>query len=513
MLNKATISYIAALILSFLILQSCKNSNSKTLTICGNVKIEKGSTENNVNFFYTPLEDFFLSPLVHYDPSANKYRQIIVKEARPLEDGKVWDIELKDNVLFHDGTPLTADDVAFSIEKRKEMSANLGAIRQAKVLNKKSIGLSLNNPVSDISDILSCIYVYPSHIFRQEEAWRKTFLEKPLGSGPFKFKRWLKNGVEFTANEDYFEGRPRIDKIVYISEADENKRLSYLLEGTADIMSAPISSRTAGFVKRDPKFHINEFPFPYYSALFLNNRSEIFSDSRARKAVNMAVNRESLIAKGLDGAGIPAYSPFMKNMLPEGYNITPSSYGPKAALTLLKDAGWRDKNKDGILEKEGKRLRFRLYYLKGPEEFKLLADIISQQLYEIGIEVETLSLSYDEVDNKEKPSFEYDAFLNSKGSFYFESVWQTRSLYGDKTYNYSRYSNKEVDALFEQAKNIKKPDEIKRIYGRIDRVIHEDTPAVFLYAPLSYTAVNKRLKEAEGFNSTPYDIYKIKDWE
>lgn len=511
MLKKATIFFIAALILSFLIFQSCKNSNDKTLTICGNIKIEKGSTENNVNFFYTPLEDYFLSPLVHYDPYANKYRQIIIKEARPLEDGKAWDIELKDNVRFHDGTPLTADDVAFSIEKRKEMSANLGAISQTKVLNKKSIRLSLDNPVSDISDILSCIYVYPSHIFREEEQWRKTFLEKPVGSGPFKFKRWLKNGVEFAANEDYFEGRSRIDKIVYISEDDENKRLSHLLAGTADIIT-PVSPKIADFLKRDPQFHLNELPLSYYSALFLNNQSKMFSDSRVRKAVNMAVNREHLIAKGVEGAGIPAYSPFMKNMLPEEYSITPSNYDPKAALALLKEAGWRDKNKDGVLEKDGKMLRFRLYYLKGSEEFKVLADIISQQLYEVGIEVDTVPFEYT-LQAKNLRSAEYDALLTSKDSFYPESIWQSRLLYGEKTYNYSDYSNKEVDELFEQVMKTKDPGKIKRIYNRIDQIIHEDAPAVFLYTPVTYTAVSKRFKEAERFNSTPYDTYKIKDWE
>ena len=512
MLKKAIFFSIAALILSFLIFQSCKNNNGKPLTICGNIKIDRHSTETNTSIFYTPLEDFFLSPLVHYDPNTNEYRQIIIKEARPLEGGKAWDIELKDNVRFHDGTTLTADDVAFSIEKRKEFSARLLNIRQTKALDKKSIRLSLDNPVSDISDLLSFISVYPSHIFRQEEAWRKTFLEKPVGSGPFKFKRWLKNGVEFAANEDYFEGRSRIGKIVYISEDDENKRLSYILEGTADIMAAPVSPKIAGFVKRDPQFHINELPLPYYSAIFLNNRSKIFSESRVRKAVNLAVNREYLIAKGVEGAGVPAYSPFMKNMLPEEYSIIPYNYDPKAALALLKEAGWRDKNKDGVLEKGGKRLRLRLYYLKGSEEFKVLADIISQQLYEVGIEVDTMPFEYP-LQGKYLRSAGYDALLVSKGSFYFESVWQTRSLFGDKTYNYSGYSNKDVDALFEQARKTADPDEVKRIYGRIDRIIHEDAPAVFLYNPVSYTAANKRFKGAEGFNGSPYDIYKIKDWE
>lgn len=502
----------AIFIASILLLSACAKERDKTLTITGNVKIDRGSTEDGINFFSTPLEDFFLSPLVAIDIATNKYQKILVKEVISLEGGRVWDIRLKDNVRFHDGTPLTANDVVFSIEKRKEMAPSLGAIRQAEATDRMTVRLRLDNPLSDISDMLSLIFVYPSHILTQEEYWRKIFLKNPIGSGPFKFERWLERGMVFVANKEYFEGRPHIDRISYISEGDEKRRVTYLLKGEADV-ALPVSPYTAHFIRKDPRFYLNEFPLPSYSALFLNTRSQILSDSLVRKAVNMAVNKGSLIDKGLQVAALPVTSPFTADMLPENYSETPYGYDPKMAAALLKEAGWRDKDGDGVLEKNGTRLRVRLLYSSASEEFKRVAVIIAQQLYEIGIEVQSGPVDYTAFAGKGLLSLKYDALLDSKGVFNPESTWKSRSLYGSNTFNYSDYSNKEVDDLFEQAKKTTDTNEVKRIYARIDRTIHEDAPAVFLYAPAYCTAANRRFKGAKGHIGTPLDTYKIKDWD
>ncbi len=509
MLRKIDILFIASSLFILLILHSCTNARDKTLTICGNIKIDRLSTAEGSNFFFNALEDILFTPLANMD-SRFEIHNILVEKATPAAGGTIWEIRLKNGVRFHDGKPLTADDVAFSIEKRKEILSTLGAIRQTEVLDESNIRFIFDKPFRDISDFLTSIYVYPSRIFGPDKPWKETLLKNPIGSGPFRFKKWLDGGMEFAANDDYFEGRPKTQKIVYLYEGDENRRISRLLKGTTDIM-IPTSPNAARFLEGDPRFYVNRAAIPYYVAVFLNNRSPLFSDKAVRKALNMAVNREALIEKGANGGGIPASGPFLEDMLPEGHIVTPYEYAPKAAARLLKEAGWQDKDNDGVLEKDGKRLSFTLYYSTASEEFMRLADMISQQLFEIGVEVETRVAALTDLMNKHLPSREDEAVLSDASMFSPETFWQSKSVQGTKSVNFSNYSNTEVDELFDRAGNEADSGKIRGIYGRIDRLVHEDAPAVFLYNPVYYSAVSKRVRDGMEFKGMPYDLYRIKD--
>lgn len=509
MLRKIDILFIASSLSILLILYSCTDARDKTLTICGNIKIDRLSTTDGNNFIANALEDFLFTPLANID-SKFEIHNILVEKATPAADGKIWEVRLKKGVRFHDGQPLTADDVAFSIEKRKEILSTLGAIRRTEVLDEKNIRLIFDKPFRDISDFLTNIYVYPRSIFRPGEPWKETLLNNPIGSGPFRFKKWLDNGIEFAANNDYFEGRPKMERIVYLYEGNEDRRLNRLLKGTADIM-IPASPNSAKFLERNPSFYLNKAAFPYYVAVFLNNRSPLFSDLAVRKAVNMAVNRGNLIEKIINGGGIPVHGPFLENMLPEGHPGIPYGYAPGAAAQLLKEAGWKDKDNDGVLEKDGKRLIFTIYYSTASEEFRRLADMISQQLFEIGIEVECRPVIDTDLMNKHLPSRGDEAILADPSIATPEAVWQSRSVQGSASINFSNYSNREVDDLFDRAGNEADSREIRGIYSRIDRLIHEDAPAVFLYYPVYYSAVSKRVRDGMEFKGTPYDLYKIKD--
>lgn len=492
----------------FLTLYSCTNARDKTLTICGNIKIDRLSTTDGNNFIANALEDILFTPLANID-SRFKIHNILIEKATPVSDGKIWEVRLKNGVRFHDGQPLTADDVAFSIEKRKEILSTLGAIRRTEVLDEKNIRLIFDKPFRDVSDFLTNIYVYPRRIFGPDEPWKETLLKNPVGSGPFRFKRWLDNGMEFAANPDYFEGRPKVERIVYLYEGNENRRLNHLLKGTVDIM-IPASPNAARFLEEDPRFYVTRCAIPYYVAVFLDNRSPLFSDLAVRKALNMAVNRGHLIEKAINGGGIPANGPFLEDMLPEGHIVKPYEYSPKAAARLLKEAGWEDTDNDGVLEKDGKRLRFTLYYSTASEEFRRLADTVSQQLFEIGVEVECRPVTDTDLMDKHLPSRGDEAILADANVFPTEAFWQSRSLQGSKSRNLSDYSNMEVDELLDQVKTADSR-KIKSRYGRIERLIHEDAPALFLYYPVSYSAVSKRVRDGMEFKGIPYDLYKIKD--
>lgn len=507
MQNKAFSSFFIALLL-LLTFCSCARERDKTVTICGNSLIDRSSTADGTNFFSNALEDLIFSPLAGVE-SEYKIHPVLIERATPVAGGGSWDITLKEGVRFHNGMPLTAEDVAFSIEKRKEISSSLRAIRKCDVSGERDIRLMLDRPFSDISDLLTNVYVYPRRIFRPDEPWKKTLLKNPIGSGPFRFKRWMGKGIELAAYEGYFEGRPKVDRVIYLYEENEAKRLANLLKGAADILT-PLSPEAARFLEKDTRFYVNNYPVPYYAALFLNNQSSILSDRDVRKALNVAIDRSYIIDR-IERAGFPVYGPFSRDMLPDGYNTPEYSYDPKGAAELLRDDGWKDTDGDGILDKKKKRLGFRLYYFQGLEELKTIADMISRQLFEIGIEVGCKPVTDTEFMGVYFPSGDYDALLTDMGIFSPEITWQSKQIHGSRSYNFSHYSNKEVDSLFSQAGKTSDPKEIKRIYGEIDGIMHKDSPAVFLYNAVSYSVASRRFKGAEKFRDTPYDFFRIKD--
>lgn len=504
MTRKVTTLVLASFI--FLTLSSCAKSKDGTLTICGNIPVDPSSTADGSNFFSSGIDDLIFSPLA---ASKNLYElhPVLIESATPLRDGSAWEIRLREGVSFHNGMPVTAEDVAFSIEKGKETSTLLKTITGTDILGEREIRLRFDKPVPDISGILINIYVYPRRIFNSDAPWRETLLKNPIGSGPYRFKRWLPDGMELEANEGYFEGRPKIKRVVYLYEKDEERRLASLLKGEADILS-PLSPKVAGFLEKDDKYSvsISRTVTPYLVALFLNNRSPLFSDRKVRTALNMAVKREALVDKGI--SGVPAHGPFISNMLPDGYAPTPFPYDPKKAAQTLHDAGW-SKNKDGVLEKGGKRFGFLLHYSTASEEFKRLADMISQQLYEIGIEVESRPVAFTEIPLSEK----YDAVLCDLSITQPGNTWGTNPLNEGESLNLSSYSSKEADDLIKQIGRLKDAGEKRRIYAILDRVIREDAPAVFLYHIIDHSAVSRRFKEGSGFRNEPYSFYKIKDMD
>jgi peptide/nickel transport system substrate-binding protein len=463
------------------ILSSCSEKRDKTLVIYGVEGIEKGYKPGE-----TIIDNLLFSAIYLQDDRLDIHR-ILVDEARPSKDKKVWTLHLRKGVRLHNGEIVTARDVASSIENRSIRLPGEARIKRISVEDEERIRIEFEVPMATPYSVLSNIYVYSN----------KTPMGFPAGSGPFKFRRWLDKGLEIEAFDEYFEGRPGLDGIIYIHEPDERKRLHRLLKGDADLLTH-ISPDTARFLMRDDRFHVSNVPVPYYVAVFFNNSSLFFKDRLVREAISMAIDRDKIIEKALNGAGIKASGPFIQGTWPASPDVSPYGYEPKRAARLLKEAG-------------GKRPRIRVIYIKEMEEFKKVVDVIAQQLYEVGIEAEFVPMSMARAYGKPLSTEGYDAILTMFNTGLdpdsVRAVWASGG-----GYNISNYSNAEVDRLFKEGRETGDIEERERIYNRIHEIIHDDAPAAFLYHPVWYAAVSRRFKGAEDFKGDPYSWYRIKDW-
>lgn len=489
--------FIKALIaLLFLTLSSCKNPTEDVLVIADSGKIEKESADDPAILNSSVIGGLVFNSLSYIDNDIIAHN-LLIEDVRTLPGEKAIEFKIKKGVRFHDGKEMTESNVAASISRVLERDSYLkeryGQLKVA-ITDKLKVTVTGDKPLSDVDTILlPNLYVSSKNL---------------IGTGPYRLYRWRDNGVELIANNDYFAGKPKIKKIVYLHEEDERKRVNNLLKGDVDLL-VWLSPEMAGFLRRDDRFYVRDWPSGFYSAMFLNNKSPLFSDKTLRRAVSTAIDRDGLIKKILKGGGLKVSAPLPYQGLHPENNAGKLDYRPKEAAILLKDAGWRDSDGDGILEKNGKKLRFRLYYNSEVEEFRKLADSICQDLFEIGIEVETVPVNTGEIAGINIASGEYDAILDGRSTY--DSVnlltWSSTSLY-----NISRFNSREMDSLLERLKGAADIEQKKEIYSKMQRIFEEEVPAAFLYNPVIFTAVSKRFKGAEDFVGSLYSIYKIKDW-
>jgi len=482
------------------ILSFCSKGEESVLVAIDNFRANKESLTDIIRFAESIPGLLMLQTLLYIDNEGIP-RKVLVEEIKDLTGGRVIEIRLRDGVKFHDGRRLTADDVVASINRLKgvdkKFEVRLRNIK-AEVLNSLALRLTSDAPITNVYLILGDIIVLPP-----------AGSDALNGTGPFRFVRWLDNGMELAANKDYFEGRPKLDKIICLYEEDEKKRLYKLLNGEADLM-VNLSPEVARFLENESRFYLKKVPY-LYSALHFNCKSSLFRDKAVRRAVSMAIDRDSLIGKVFKGGVVKTSHPFPPDML-----LTPNGavYQPKEAARLLREAGWRDRNKDGILEKNGMKLRFLLYYIKEVVEYRKVVDLMSQYLFEVGIEMEGVPVDPDDFEKIRLRSGDYDAYLigHSTSDSINYITWHSQMIGRHEARNYSRYGNKEVDQLLEQLGTASDVKAKKKIYAMMQGIFNEEVPAAFLYNDTVYTAVNKRFNGAEDFAGDTYNVYKIKDW-
>ena len=494
---------IAFALLLLALLSSCSNNKEKVLVVIDSTKIDKTSAANTEMLSTSIVGDLLFNPILFQDARLSPHN-VLAEDVKVLSGNKVIEVKLRDGIRFHNGREFNASDIHNAIDnamKLNEKNRELFKGLQVEVLDKTRFRLKSDSPIRDPYILLNNIGDYESG-----------FSEALVGTGPFRFGRWLDNGLELVANKDYFEGKPKIDKVVYIYEDDEKKRLRRLLSGEADLMVC-LSPGIVRFLEKDNRFHLNKISGGYYTSLFFNTGSSLFSDGAVRKAVSMAINRERVIDKGLMGAGTPAYAPFKPEIMPEKFKKNNFEFRPREAAKLLADAGWRKGNGD-ILEKNGIKLRFSFYYNADQAELKKVVDIIQQQLFEAGIEARSVPIMFYEFMEKNIKAGDYDAYLGANSEYEENNftTWHSSFIAKSEAANFSRYSNREVDLLLEKIRESSDIGEKKKLYLRIQEALNEDVPAAFLYNTVIYTAASRRFKGAEEFVGNVYSVHKIKDW-
>lgn len=278
---------------------------------------------------------------------------------------------LREDVYFHNGEKVTADDVAYTLDKGmgdSAASAYFKLIDHYEVLGENELTIYLNAPYSPFLNILTTLPF--SILSRKAETDGVDLEHEPIGCGPFAFKSWVTNdSVTLESFDRYFEGKAQIDSIRYLVMSDENSCLSGLQAGDLDIATSIPASSEDG-----EGFQTVRFQDSAYMMMVLNNGIEKFSDQNVRLAINAAVNRDDIISVALLGNGVKASIPANENISGYSEQYCMDFYDLEKAKAYLADSRYPD------------GLSFSLYCYDNPTE--KAAQIIQSNLAELGITVE-----------------------------------------------------------------------------------------------------------------------------
>lgn len=448
------------------------------------------------------IQAVLFNGLVRYDKQTWQPVPDLADRWEVSSDGLVWTFYLHKGVKWSDGQPFTADDVKFTYDEglfdpnvKTRIKSPYDDVKEIKVVDENTVQFILKQPYAGLAIQLgSYQFIVPKHILAGKDMNTDDDFNKrnPVGTGPYKIKEAVP-GDHYTvvANDGYFRGRPNIDTIIFKIVPDSNVRIAQLRTGEVDIDSVVPANLPA--LADQPNIRFDYLDKIQFYAIYLNSGRPPFDDRLVRQAMNYGIDRKAIndavsggtwtLATGPIHPGISwAYNP----------NLSPIPYDPDKAKALLAQAGWKDTNGDGILEKDGKPFTFNITTDNDPVRNQVA--VIAQQYYKkLGLDAKLEVMDWSSLVSKRYFANDYDAL--SIYQVYPPDPDMSAMFLSNSTGNRWNYKNPEIDQLLLEGR--KESDQTKRqqIYYRVQQILGvDDPPMVLLFYPKEIRAYNSALK-------------------
>ncbi len=445
------------------------------------------------------------------------------------DDGLTYTFKLRKGVRWHDGKPFTAQDVVatWKIIMNPDFAAfsQLGwdKITDIETPDDYTVIMKTSEPYAPFLSFVASTYISPKHLIDKGiDSFKQNFGRSPVGTGPFKFDKWESGQfIELTKNADYWGGPPKLDKIILKIVPDSNTLLVQLKTGEVQV-SGVIGAADYEEVLKLPNSNVFLRNGQNWMHIDLKNIGHLM-DKRVRQALDYATPKQQIVEQLLNGLAVVAIgdqSPGTPFFNPQ---IKPRPYDLDKAAALLKEAGF-EKGADGILQKDGKPLKIEYWIPSGDQQTKRVQQVIAASWRKLGIDVEEREEDVKTIWGPNGYQFtqamtagQYPWFnANDPDDMFF---WHSSQIPKDPTGtggNLPAYFNKyefqdEIDRLTEAGAREVNPEKRKAIYFKIQELLHEYVPVIFLYWSKDISVAPKNLS---GFDPNPYNylLWNVKDW-
>src|SRR3990170_3089908 len=385
---------------------------------------------NPVLDFYNPadrdIDRLIYSSLVRFDDRGAPVNDL-VESMGISQDGTTYNFSLRQGVIWHDGRPLTSDDVVFTIDLLRsaelpipEDVRSLWEVVNVQALDKQTLQFRLPEPYAPFMDYLT-FGILPKHLLSDmtaEEMVSASFNLQPVGSGPYRFERFSSNEgqvveLDLRVFSDYYADPPFIERVVFRYYPDSKAALLAYIAGEIEGISQ-ITPDVLPEALRQPDLNLYTGRLPELTLIFLNLDNPVvpfFQDLNVRRALLMGINRQQLIDNLMGGQAILADGPILPGTWAYYDGIERLTYDPDKAISLLKEAGFTIPAEGGnVRVKEGQGLSFELII---PEDAKhqALGEVIQSAWARLGVEVSLAPVPYDDLVGDYLDQREFEAVL------------------------------------------------------------------------------------------------------
>lgn len=419
------------------------------------------------------------------------------------EDKKTWTVTLRDNLKFHDGRPLTAEDVKFSFEYYDKQRASSGryahhvfdvpALERTEVIDPLNVRFVLKAAAPQF-DIMpgADLPILPKHIWENIAEPGKATDMLPIGSGPFKVTEMVSDQrYKLVANESYFKGKPTVDEIDMPVVRDPAAAFAALRTGEVDFVSRNVPPELAKEFDGQSGIELAQSTKYESTQLYWNARKAPLNDPKLRKAMSLATDTQALLDSVLLGRGTPGRDSFIHPDSPWAIPGGKHEFDRARAARMLDEAGYGTKDPDGIRKApDGTRLDFKVLVSSfEPQDLRGI-QLMGQQLEGIGVRVSPEALDPVSLRNRRQaPAGQvptYDAYmstLETHGHVDPDSLYYFFHSPGPKGFGagITGWGNPRFDQLTEQAA-VSGKEERKPMLYEAQRILAEEAPVlVFWY--------------------------------
>lgn len=448
-------------------------------------------------------------------------------------DGTIYNFTLRSNAVWHDGTPVTADDVIFTIDLIKSNGSlfpqdvkDLWSQIEVKRMNDQNIKFTLPEPYAPFLDYVT-FGILPKHLLEgtpADQLQNAEFNLKPIGTGPYKFDHLLVEGgqirgVVLNLNEKYYLDKPFIPQVVFRYYPDSTSAFDAYQQGEV-LGISQVTLDTLPKALSDANLSVHTSRLPQIGIVFLNQNNPtvaFFQDAKVRRALLMGVNRNAIISKYMGGQAIVADSPILPGSWAYYEGIEHIQYDPEAAAELLMGEGYVIPAAGGeVRAKDGQPLAFTLAH---PDDalHTQIAQAIQANWARIGVQVDLLPVPYDRLVAEFLTPRNYQAVLADLTMSRTPDpdpypFWHQAEATGGQ--NYSQWDNRIASEYLEEARTQTDFTVRTRLYHNFQVIFEQELPSLLLYYPVYSYAVDGQV---QGVQVAPmYDtsdrLAFITDW-
>jgi peptide/nickel transport system substrate-binding protein len=470
------------------------------------------------------ITDRVFDALVQGDPKTGTPIPSLAESWTISPDGLVFTFKLRGGVKFHDGKPMTAEDVKFTLDILKTdkvktvRTGDVEKVKSVEVVDPQTLTITLSEVFCPFLDALRNLGILPKHLLETTTNLNEDpFNLKPIGTGAFKFVEWAKDDhVTLQANDDYWNGRPKIDRFIFRPLKDRGALLAQLKTGDIDLAS--IEPLEVKEIESQPQLQVLKYYAAGVTYMAYNTARPGLDDVRVRQGLNYAVDRQLIIDQVLVGQGRPMASDVPTDSWAYNPSAKQYEFSPDKARQLLDAAGW-PVGAGGVRAKAGQPLKFTLWTNSGNKVREAIVTIAQQQLKDVGVDVDLQFQDFAAMINRIN-KLDYDLFVSG---FVFGADPDNYDLWhssrkpdpstGKEGFNRAGFSTPELDQLLEQGRSLPGCDRAKRkeLYAKDQDIVAEGAPWNFLHQPQASIAVNKRLVGLEPSTWRRY-LYNADKW-